>query len=81
MFVRLSMWQVPLAARAKVPMPPPRASHAGTPSIQSAPDSVIVSLQAKVAEWLRAESGQPPDLDTMLARGYENLRPCLQPAR
>jgi len=81
MFVRLSMWQVPLAARAKVPMPPPRASHAGTPLIQSAPDSVIVSLQAKVAEWLRAESGQPPDLDTMLARGYENLRPCLQPAR
>ena len=78
MFVRLSMWQSPAASRAKVPMPPPRASHRGSPSIQATPDSAIASLRATVAEWLRAESGQAPDLAAMLARGYENLRPCLQ---
>ncbi len=77
-FVRLSMWQSPAASRAKVPMPPPRASHQGSPSIQATPDASIAALQATVAEWLRAESGQVPDLAAMLARGYENLRPCLQ---
>jgi hypothetical protein len=77
MFVRLSMWQSPASSRAKVPMPPPRASHGGSPSIQAAPDPAVSALQATVAEWLRAESGQAPDLTAMLARGYENLRPCL----
>jgi hypothetical protein len=37
----------------------------------------VSALQGTVAEWLRAESGQAPDLGAMLARGYENLRPCL----
>ena len=77
MFVRLSMWQSPASSRAKVPMPPPRASHGGSPSIQATPDPSVSALQATVAEWLRAESGQAPDLAVMLARGYENLRPCL----
>ena len=58
-------------------MPPPRASHGGSPSIQTTPDPSVSALQATVAEWLRAESGQAPDLAVMLARGYENLRPCL----
>ena len=79
MFVRLSMWQSPATSRAKVPMPPPRASHRGSVSMQVTPDPSIVALQATVAEWLRAESGQAPDLAALLARGYENLRPCLQP--
>ena len=77
MFVRLSMWQSPATSRAKVPMPPPRASHGGTVSMQTAPDPSVPALQATVAEWLRAESGRAPDLAAMLARGYENLRPCL----
>ena len=77
MFVRLAMWQLPAASRAKVPMPPPRASHRGSPSIQSTPDASIAALQKTVTEWLRAESGQTPDIAAMLARGYENLRPCL----
>jgi hypothetical protein len=77
MFVRLSMWQAPATSRAKVPMPPPSASHGGSPSIQVTPDPSVSALQATVAEWLRAESGQVPDLAAMLARGYENLRPCL----
>ena len=76
-FVRLSMWQSPATSRAKVPMPPPRASHSGNVSMQTAPDPAVSALQATVAEWLRAESGQKPDLAAMLARGYENLRPCL----
>jgi hypothetical protein len=76
-FVRLSMWQSPATSRAKVPMPPPSASHGGSPSMQAAPDPSVSALQATVAEWLRAESGQAPNLAAMLARGYENLRPCL----
>ena len=77
MFVRLSMWQSPATSRAKVPMPPPSASHGGSASMQAAPDPSVSALQATVAEWLRAESGQAPNLAAMLARGYENLRPCL----
>ncbi len=78
-FVRLAMWQAPEAERAKVPMPPPSASHLGTPRIQSQPEPAIASLQATVTAWLRAEAGRPPDVSAMLARGYENLRPCLPP--
>lgn len=77
MFVRLSMWQQPAAARAKVPMPPPRASRDGSPAIQHESDAGIAELRATVAEWLRAEDGNAPDAAAMLARGYENLRPCL----
>jgi mono/diheme cytochrome c family protein len=76
-FVRLSMWPVPPSARAKVPMPPPRASRDGSPWIETAPDPAIAALQHTVAEWLRAESGTPPDAPAMLLPGYENLRPCL----
>jgi hypothetical protein len=76
-FVRLAMWQTPPDVRDKVPMPPPLASRDGSPWIQSAPDPVIVALQTKVAGWLRAETGHNPEAAEMLARGYENLRPCL----
>jgi hypothetical protein len=36
-------------------------------------------LQDEIAGWLRAETGRTPDAAEMLARGYENLRPCLKP--
>jgi hypothetical protein len=78
-FVRLALWQTPPAARDKVPMPPPRASHDGRPWIQTEPDRAIAALQDQVAGWLRAETGRTPDAAEMLARGYENLRPCLKP--
>ena len=78
-FVRLAMWQTPEAERAKVPMPPPAASHQGAPQIQIRPDPAIGALQVRVADWLRAETGTSPDVSAMLARGYENLRPCLPP--
>ncbi|HEX5862718.1 MAG TPA: hypothetical protein VF014_00340, partial [Casimicrobiaceae bacterium] len=76
-FVRLAMWQTPPAARDKVPMPPPLASRDGSPWTQTAPDPAIALLQSTVASWLRAETGRVPDAAEMLARGYENLRPCL----
>jgi hypothetical protein len=78
-FVRLAMWQAPEPERAKVPMPPPSASHEGAPRIQSQPGPAIAGLQATAAAWLRAETGRSPDVSALLARGYENLRPCLPP--
>jgi hypothetical protein len=76
-FMRLAMWQTPESERAKVPMPPPGASHRGAPQIQTQPDPSIAALQARVAAWLQAETGRAPDVAAMQARGYENLRPCL----
>ncbi len=76
-FVRLAMWQTPEGERAKVPMPPPGASHQGAPWNQSQAGPEIAALQASVAAWLRAETGRTPDVAAMLAGGYENLRPCL----
>jgi hypothetical protein len=60
-------------------MPPPRASRDGSPWIQTEPDPAIAALQGAIAGWLRAETGRIPDAAEMLARGYENLRPCLPP--
>lgn len=79
-YVRLASWQASPGARAKVPMPPPRASDHGHPYVQATADAAVAPLQSIVAEWLRAESGTEPNMDTLLARGYESLRPCLPPA-
>jgi hypothetical protein len=79
-FVRLAMWQLPEPERAKVPMPPPGASQEGVPRIHSRPDPAVAALQSRVAEWLRAETGRAPDVSALLARGYEELRPCLPPS-
>ena len=77
LFVRLSMWDLKPELRDKVPMPPPQASRAGHPWMQDTPADAIKPLKNAVAEWLRAETGEAPDLAKMLSRGYENLRPCL----
>jgi hypothetical protein len=78
-FVRVSMWQVKPGARDKTPMPPALTVHApaaGGP--EQAPDpAVIASLRSAAGEILRAETGRVPTVDELLARGYENLRPCL----
>lgn len=79
LFARLAQWDVPAAARDKVPMPPPSASRAGHPRVQQEPDVAIRPLRNAVAGWLRAETGEEPDLARMLSRGYESLRPCLRP--
>jgi mono/diheme cytochrome c family protein len=78
-FVRLSMWDVSPQERDKTPMPPPRASHGGMPSLQEyGPKAeVIDSLKEAAADMLRKEIGRTPTLDGLLAHGYESLRPCL----
>jgi hypothetical protein len=76
-YVRLAMWQAVAAARVKVPMPPPRAARAGRELPQEVADPGIDDLRRTVARWLREETGREPDLETLLARGYEDLRPCL----
>ncbi len=80
MYVRLAMWQLPPVARAKVPMPPPRAALNGSPHEQLKADPAIGPLQATVADWLRSETGKVPAVDALLANGYENLRACLPTA-
>jgi hypothetical protein len=45
--------------------------------MQTTPHPSIALLRAKVAEWLRSETGRTPDVTEMIAAGYENLRPCL----
>lgn len=73
-FVRLALWRVAPEARDKTPMPPPFPSiRAGT----HAPPATVASLERTAAALLRAETGAEPQLDRLLADGYEALRPCL----
>ncbi|MBK7847834.1 MAG: hypothetical protein IPJ73_11750 [Zoogloea sp.] len=81
-YVRLAMARLPPAARAKTPMPPETLlpafrSHAA--AWAASPERA--ALEAGVAAMLKAESGRDPDPETLLARGYEALRPCLAPDR
>ncbi len=78
LYVRLAMADVTPEHRDKTPMPPEsmlpafasdRAAWRASPARQA--------LLAQVGAWLRAESGRPPDLQQLLANGYEALRPCL----
>lgn len=64
--------------RAKTPMPPESLLPAfGTDSRHWRGSPERGALLAQVAEWLRAETGQAPQLERLLAAGYEALRPCL----
>jgi hypothetical protein len=67
--------------------PLPRARHApgavdtliaGLAEFVSATDR-RAALLAQVEGWLRAETGQRPQLKSLLSAGYEALRPCLPP--
>ena len=78
LYVRLAMADSAPEHRDKTPMPPEsmlpafasdRAAWRASPARQA--------LLAQVGDWLRAESGRPPDLGQLLAGGYEALRPCL----
>jgi hypothetical protein len=78
MFVRLGMWSVEGALRAKTPMPPPLALRAhGLSAEQWRNDEALSAMLSDVGRWLKAESGAVPQLRDYLERGYENLRPCL----
>ena len=73
-YARLAQWRLTPSARAKTPMPP------AIPAVEStadAPPAGVDGLERNIAELLRAETGSAPQLDALLARGYEALRPCL----
>jgi len=79
-YVRLAMARRAPSGRVKTPMPP--ASM--LPAFRSDPEAWAKSgdraaLEAVVAAQLRSESGREPDVDRLLAGGYEALRPCLAP--
>lgn len=77
-FVRLAMARRAPAERDKTPMPPESmlpAFHSDTATWAASADRA--ALEAVVAGLLKAESGRDPDLNALLAGGYEALRPCL----
>jgi mono/diheme cytochrome c family protein len=78
LYVRLAMADIPPAQRAKTPMPPESMLPAFASDAQAWRSSPVrAALLAQVTQWLRAETGQSPQLETLLAAGYEALRPCL----
>jgi hypothetical protein len=78
LYVRLAMADVPPHHRDKTPMPPESMLPAFDMDIAGwRANPAHTALLAQVAEWLRTETGNAPDLNQMLAGGYENLRSCL----
>ncbi len=77
-FVRLAMARRMPTAREKTPMPPETMLPAfGIRSAEWATSPDRAALESVVAAMLRMETGRDPDLDALLAGGYEALRPCL----
>jgi mono/diheme cytochrome c family protein len=80
LYVRLAMADVAPEQREKTPMPPESVLPAFASSPQAWRSSPVrAALLAQVEGWLRAETGQAPQLRSMLSAGYEALRPCLPP--
>ena len=81
LYARLAMADVPPVRRDKTPMPPESLLPAfGSDSDSWRASPVRPAMLAQVSNWLRAETGKPPDLTQLLAGGYEALRPCLTPS-
>jgi mono/diheme cytochrome c family protein len=77
-YVRLAMARRPPAERDKTPMPPETMLPAfRTHAAAWAASPERAALEGAVAARLKAESGRDPDLEALLAGGYEALRPCL----
>jgi hypothetical protein len=78
LYVRLAMAGVAPQHRDKTPMPPESLLPAfGTDIAGWRASPARAALLAQVAEWLKTETGNAPDLNQMLVGGYENLRSCL----
>jgi hypothetical protein len=73
-YVRVAVWRLAPEAREKTPMPPPIPSIRGGAHL---PPAAVGALEAAAAALVRAEAGEAPQLERMLANGYESLRPCL----
>ena len=77
-YVRLAMWRQEESARAKTPMPPLNAlTGFGIDEASWRNTAALAQLNAYVDEALKKQSTNPAGVRTMLAQGYENLRPCL----
>ncbi|MBP6188633.1 MAG: hypothetical protein KA435_11865 [Azonexus sp.] len=78
LYVRLAMADLQPEQRDKTPMPPESMLPAfATHSDRWRNSAARKTLLAQVGDWLRAETGRSPNLNEMLAGGYEALRPCL----
>ncbi len=78
LYVRLAIANVPPQQRDKTPMPPESMLPAfDTDIARWRASPARAALLAQVGEWLKTETGHAPDLNQMLAGGYENLRSCL----
>jgi len=78
LYVRLAMADRAHDQRDKTPMPPESMLPAFATDAAGWKNSPArAALLAQVGDWLRAESGRPPNVDELLAGGYEALRPCL----
>jgi len=78
LYVRLAMWGRPNDARSKTPMPPVHALEELGVSPAAWPESPeLAALRRYVSDLLQSQTGQPPVLEELEARGYENLRTCL----
>ncbi|MDX2457453.1 MAG: hypothetical protein QNL87_08105 [Gammaproteobacteria bacterium] len=78
LYVRLHMWNLPTAARTKTPMPPVHALEQLGLDAATWPNSPgLEKLQTYTRDLLQAETGTAPVLEDLIARDYENLRPCL----
>ena len=78
LYVRLAMADLAPDQRDKTPMPPESMLPAFATDVNGWKNSAARKvLLAQVSDWLRAENGRPPNLNELLANGYEALRPCL----
>jgi len=78
LYVRLAMADLTPEQRDKTPMPPESLLPAfATNSAGWRSSPARAALLTQVGDWLKAETGQPPNLSQLLASGYEALRPCL----
>lgn len=78
LYVRLAMADLTPELRDKTPMPPESLLPAfATNSAGWRTSPARATLLAQVGDWLKVETGQPPNLSQLLAGGYEALRPCL----
>lgn len=77
-YVRLSMWTLPVNERTKSPMPPEPYLHGLGLDTSRWPDSAErLAMTTYASSLIQAHSGRIPSLDVLLAKGYEKLPACV----